>query len=708
MACWLPHSLPAAAAWTALATLVAAYGRWPGRRGGLCALPVLLASLGPPAPERSWPRPGPVRVTGTIAAVQFAPTRGETLVRLGTGPAPLWLHLPGRRELLPGDRVQAVAHLSAAVAPDLEPTLHVPPGGLSLQPGSPSLPRLWAWLHQGLSRHLLQLVPGDAGVLLATLALGRNTKAPTELANHHRNTGLSHLLAVSGAHAAMLGLLLGLSPRPRQRLGRRAGHLAAAVLALLVYAAVTGGEPPVVRSALAALLAAFAALGHRQVGSGTALVAPALLTMLMAPEVLGTPSFLLSYTAVFGLLLARPVGRGHLGRWVWTPLAASTWATLVTAPLTLHWFGQLAPWAIVLTPLLAPLVALLLLGSLLGALLAWAAPLLAMPFGWLLPPLAELYLGCVQWADGLPGTPIHAAAVPEPWCLGLALLASAAALERWRDRRGIATAAILLVLPHFTPLPDNGPARLQLFAVGHGQSALYHSGAGHQVAIDCGSLHQPGRASRLLTQALRNRRLDALVITHGDLDHHNGVPALLAQVPIDRAILPAQLSGGRLHGELLAAGVPVELLPPGASTPVVPGLLAFAPRAAPGAGSNDQSLWLRVERGGTKVLLTGDAEALGIAAALADGVAQQADVLVLPHHGRWAPNLPELLRAVRPRACLASASSVDGDTAGGRAARRTGAQLWATGRHGDLTVEFAPAPRVRGSHGALPLPDQPP
>jgi competence protein ComEC len=707
VACLVPHSLPAAALWTAFATLAAAYSHWPLRRSGLCALPVLLASLSPPKLARDWPRPGPVRVTGTVAEVQHAPARGETLVRLDGGGAPRVLRVPGRRELLPGDRVAAVAHLSCPVAPDLEPTLHVPPGGLHTEPGPPSLRRLWTWLHHGLTRHLLHLVPGDAGALLATLALGRSTQAPTDLAANHRATGLSHLLAVSGAHAAMLGLLLGLPQRPRQRIGRHPLHLAMALLVLLVYAAITGGEPPVVRSAVAACLAAAATFGHRRLGSGTALATPALLTLLAAPQALTTPSFWLSYTAVFGLMLSRPVGRGWAGQWLWSPLAASAWATLITAPLTLFWFGQLAPWTVVLTPLLAPLVALLLLGSLLGATLAWLVPTLAVPFGWLLPPLAELYIGCVQWADRLPGTPIHAPIAPQPWLLAVALVFGVAALERWRHRGGIAVCAGLLTVPYFLPVQPLPPAQLTLFAIGHGQAGLYRSGAGHQVAIDCGSLHQPARATRLLVQALQHRRLDLLVVTHGDLDHHNGVPALLAQVPIARAILPAHLDGSALHAELQAAGTAIAWLQPGGQATPVPGLTVLAPPLPLAVGRNDHSLWLAVERHGTRALLCGDAQGLGIAAALAASIAAPADVLVLPHHGRFAPNVPQLLAAVRPRACFASAPSADGDTAAGRTARRAGAQLWATGQHGDLTLEFGPAPRVRSGCGSLPLPDPP-
>ena len=75
------------------------------------------------------------------------------------------------------------------------------------------------------------------------------------------------------------------------------------------------------------------------------------------PEVLTYQEMMQRYAAVAGLALAGgPRDEGHLERWLLAPIRASMWATLTTAPLTLFWFGQIAPWTVVLTPLLAPLV----------------------------------------------------------------------------------------------------------------------------------------------------------------------------------------------------------------------------------------------------------------------------------------------------------------------------------------------------------------
>src|SRR5437016_2135062 len=72
--------------------------------------------------------------------------------------------------------------------------------------------RAGASCHRELQRRILQLWPGERGAFSCTLALGSGPEVAPDLIAAHRATGLSHLLAVSGAHASMLALLLGVLP----------------------------------------------------------------------------------------------------------------------------------------------------------------------------------------------------------------------------------------------------------------------------------------------------------------------------------------------------------------------------------------------------------------------------------------------------------------------------------------------------------------
>jgi competence protein ComEC len=473
---------------------------------------------------------------------------------------------------------------------------------------------------------------------------------------------------------------------------------------LFAYGAITGNEPPVVRAVATFALAALATHLGRPFPLSTGLLVPALLTCVWQPDALLGPSFLLSYAAVIGLALAgMPPGDPGLRRWFVSSLRGSCWATLLTAPLTLCFFGQLAPWTVLLTPLLSPLVALLLFGSLFTALLGLCLPALAAMLAIPLAAAASLYMHLVQAADALPGTPIQAWCTPPAWLLALCG-ALAVLLVVWRrDRRGAALAAVTLIAPWFVPLHARTAPRLHLFAIGHGQACLYTDG-GHSTVIDCGSVQSPTLAAREVLRALTRRHIDLLVCSHGDADHRNGVAALLRAVPIDSAVLPDTLLDSDLASLLQEYGTRLQFVAPGQHAEPIDGLRVAAPDLPPGASDNDRSLWTRFRVGTTSVLLTGDAEALGTAAAIAQGLAQPSDVLLLPHHGRRNAAAAYLLQHVRPRVCIASAASADGDTAQGGIARAFGADLWVTGQHGTIELIGGDPPRVRASRDGRPLP----
>ncbi len=691
--------LPAAAAFAAAGWLLACHARTPRRWCGLAGLPALLAAFEPPALPPPEVAPGPVRIVGVVTDVVRAPDLELCWVTIGGHASGLRLAMTGAVTCLRGDRIDVLAHASPPACPDLPTALHGDAGAAVVIPGPPSLARGIASMRAFAERTLLDGVAGDNAAMVTTLVLGRGTRPPTDLAAAHQATGLSHLLAVSGAHAAMLAHLLGLGTLRRgQRLARRPLHTALVLAVLAVYAAVAGGEPPVLRAVIAYTLAAVAAPLGRPFGLASGLLVPALVTCGVEPGALLGPSFLLSYAAVLGLSLARPPrpGSGWRG-WLAAQFAASFWATVTTAPLTLLFFGQLAPWTVVLTPLLAPAVAALLVGGLALCVTAPVLPAVADLLGAALGRLADVYCTAVTLADSLPGTPIAALHLPGVWLLVVATAAAAAAFERWRGRRGTLAAVTLSGLPYFLPLAAKDDERFCLHAVGHGQAALLVGASGERAAIDCGSLTHPRLAARRLIAALPHRRLEALVVTHADLDHHNGAAHLLAAVQVVRAVLPERLAGSALERLLRAHGTAVQVLAPGASCRPIAGLDVFAPSLPPGAPDNDQSLWCRAAVGEASVLLCGDAEALGIAAALAGGIAAPADVLVLPHHGRANPLAPTLLARVQPSVCLASAAGADGETALAPLVRHHGAELHVTGRHGSIELRGAPVPRIATS-----------
>lgn len=694
--------LPAAAAIACLGFLLALQTKNRHRLAGLAALPVLLAAAPPLAPDSPTPKPGPAWLEGRVHEVVRAPLTGRNIV---TFAGDVRVAFPGPVELVAGDHVRVLVRCRATAIPDVQPTMLAIPATMVVTPGDWSFRRGCAQLRRAMERQLLRIVPGADGATLATLVLGRATRPDHELAAAHRATGLSHLLAVSGAHAAMLAFLLGMSSRGRH-LGAGRARTILVLLILLLYGSIAGAEPPVLRAVVAYTLAAIAARLGRPFGIAQGLLVPAWITCLVEPEALLGPSFLLSYAAVIGLALAlRDRKPTTVSQWLVDGLHASFWATLLTAPLTLGFFGQLAPWTILLTPLCAPLVACMLLIGLIAATAALLAPALGDVFAGPLQALTSSYTWLVHAADGLPGTPIPAWFEPPAWAIAAVACAGAGCVYRWPRKATLVVAIAAVGSLWFFSGGLPRPPGLELFAVGHGQSALLVTDRQQQVVIDCGSLQGGFRAARSIEASLTRRTIDLLVITHADQDHHNGVPILTERLTIIRAVLPAALADSAVHRTLLDHGCELQLMHAGEQTFVLPEVRVLAPDLPPIARDNDRSLWLHATVGSTTMLFSGDAQELGIATALASGFVEPVDVLVLPHHGRRNQNAPHLLARARPRICLASATSVDGETLLGPLAQRFGADLWTTGLHGTITLTATKGGKLAVATQVLPTPN---
>ncbi len=518
-----------------------------------------------------------------------------------------------------------------------------------------SLPQ-W-WLRQRAALYgRLQSVAGEQAPILGALAVG----ARHEFTNHHwgvlQRTGTSHLVAISGLHVGLValgsfGLLrAGLLRVPWLSVGLRATDLAAgASLAVAAcYSALAGFGIPAQRALVMVLVAALALLARRRPESGEALGLALLVVLLLDPRAVLSAGFWLSFGAVATLWLAFNAQRlaaptdQQPGPWIVTLVRTQWVIALGLMPALVLFFGELAllaplinllavPWfSFVLVPASLGLVVLVtLLPDLAGLPGAGMDGLLAGTWA-VLATLAE-----VPWAN---------VAVPSrPWpLLGLAVAGIAAfLLGRGFAGRGL---YLLLLGPLVTwraPALQFGQMRLTVLDVGQGLAALVET-RDHVLVYDAGPAMAGGydAGASIVVPTLRARgwrRLDALVIGHGDQDHSGGAAAVLGAFP----------------GSAVWIGPDVDL--PGQRCRSGQGWVwdgvAFAflhPADTRFRDDNDGSCVLRVASGGRAVLLTGDIERAAEATLLARGVPLSADVVVVPHHGSATSSTASFVAAVRP------------------------------------------------------------
>ncbi|MDT0630163.1 DNA internalization-related competence protein ComEC/Rec2 [Rubrivirga sp. S365] len=538
------------------------------------------------------------------------------------------------------------------------------------------------------------------GVLLALLLADRS-RVDGEALDAFRQTGLMHLLAVSGLHVGLVGLALyGLLKPLLGRLGLRhrtveALRAAVTLAVLAVYVLVTGGSVSVVRAfVMVALVLAGRAL-ERPSDTLNTLGAAALVLLVSRPTALFDVGFQLSFAAVAAIVTLTPlltaavsarVRERTVGGAVVGSVAVSLAATVGTAPVLLAHFGRLPLGALVLNLPAIPLTGLTL-GSGLAAVATsgWLAPAAA-AFGALADLSARALLltsrvgaGWLDWA----ALDVY---VESPLVLA-ALALGAAALAVWRRpalrlRLALTAAACLGGAAWAHALSAEARPHLDavFLDVGQGDATLLALPNGRHVLVDAG-LRSPyvDEGERTVLPHLARYgidRVDALVLTHADADHIGGAAAVMRGVRVDRLVVNGRGGETDLWAKVVrtadSLGVPVQVAAAGDTLALDPavrlrvlgpaGLRSAPPRPGSGAGSqrpasaNEASVVLRVEYGRTRWLLTGDAERGGEAAVVARyGPLLASDVVKVGHHGSRTSSTPALVAAAgRPAFAVVS------------------------------------------------------
>ncbi len=225
----------------------------------------------------------------------------------------------------------------------------------------------------GLAVRLRRVVPGDSGILLGGLVVGDDRALSDDLERSFRETGMSHITAVSGSNLALVVVLL-MAVGPLG-LRRRLPWLLAVTVAIWLYAGVTGLEPPVVRAALMATMALLAIPFGRRPDYLAAAVLSAALMAFGDPGLIHDIGFQLSLAASVALAA---VGAGvsitSASGAVRLAINGSIVAQIATLPVTLAAFGSASLVSISLNLIVGPLVGIAFPVAFAGALLGIVSP----------------------------------------------------------------------------------------------------------------------------------------------------------------------------------------------------------------------------------------------------------------------------------------------------------------------------------------------
>jgi competence protein ComEC len=679
-----------------------------------------------------------IRVEGVAREVARPEGRAVRLVAFVTQPDTAGEGGPGGA-LRRGDRV--VLRGRAEVSEPEVRARVILPGAIV---GEIAAPDGWmgeiAALRSGLTS-AAEVLPGDAGALVPGIAIGDVSALDRELDAAMKDSSLTHITAVSGAHVAIiLGTVLALAAACRVP---RAGQVALGGLGLGFFVLLVGPAPSVLRSALmggVTLLALGVGRGRTALG---ALGLSVIFLVAVDPWMARDYGFALSVVATAALIVVAPRWQrwleGYMPRGLAAVIAVPAAAQAACAPIIVVFAGRVSMVGVLANIVAAPAVPLATTCGVLACLLIPAG-------GWLaVVPLHLAGAGAwwiarvARWSVRLPGAVIS---WPASAAGALGLLAATAACcfvlawaMRRRQRRVVAGFVLAgCVCVALSPLgPWLGRAvrtaragpwaqdwQIAVCDVGQGTAVAIRSGPSSAVMVDAGPA--AGHVGACL-DALGVDRVEGIVLSHLHEDHAGGLDELTARAASPVILTPAVCGqpnppGATVVASATQSGAPVRLTAGSATLEVFPSPLDVRCRASSQASSdsvvNDASLAVHAHVANLDAWILGDLELAGQAAfartaALIEdppdtGPNHGTTLAVVAHHGS-AKQDRALARALAPDIAIFSAGADNDyghptDTALDLYAE-VGAAIVRTDRDGHIAI------RADGSLAASKTPDPP-
>ncbi|MCK5296961.1 MAG: ComEC/Rec2 family competence protein, partial [Alphaproteobacteria bacterium] len=261
-----------------------------------------------------------------------------------------------------------------------------------------------AQLRNNMTERIREILPDINGAVATALISGERAAIPKKLYNAYRDSGLAHLLSISGLHMSIVaGLVffgvrafLALIPAIAVRYPIKKWTAGASIAITFVYLLISGMRVPTQRAFIMTTIVLLAVLFDRKAISMRLVAIAAIAVLLIHPEAITGASFQMSFAAVIALIAAYESGAGRLQKFI-TEIGGFSFfrivivyfagvvvtdliASVATTPFAVYHFNRINVYTLLGNFLAAPIVGLWVMpASLLAVLL--------MPFGldaWLL------------------------------------------------------------------------------------------------------------------------------------------------------------------------------------------------------------------------------------------------------------------------------------------------------------------------------------
>jgi len=533
-------------------------------------------------------------------------------------------------------------------------------------------------IRKSIDKQLHEHYSEQAYGLLKGLLLADRSSIDYETKNLFVNSGVVHVLAVSGLHVGFIGIIFYFL------FGRLNVYLRiySTIAGLLFFMFLTGVPPSVFRATVMAVIILLAQLTERTSNIYNSLALAAVILLIIEPTEIFNPGFQLSFSAVLSIAYFYPLFNSYINkieinkylRAVLLFAAVSFSAQIGTLPFTLMYFGKLS-----ITSLFANLVVIPLIGVIVGI------GITSILFAVISSSIAAIYAAANDAAAWLLFTIVEFAGngdysfirIPDfslyDAIIYYLLLTTSLFLMRFTQKFLFkvvilfSSAFLFFIAASYDDkaLLTPGNFNVVMIDVGQGDSFLLSFPNGKAALIDAGEATNDfcngERVIIPLLDKLGIEKINYAFISHFDNDHYGGMVSLIYRNKIGKVFLPAHDTSSkaiRFINYLIKNKIPYEYCI--RQKVSEGGVSIYAVSRGDDSdeqySSNDNSVIIKAVYGKNSFLFTGDLERKGEKYFLKNAKKfLDVDVLKVSHHGSKTGSSLDFLEAVTPRISLISA-----------------------------------------------------
>ena len=400
-------------------------------------------------------------------------------------------------------------------------------------------------IREKLKQNIQELLTKETYALGIGILIGDNSRINEKIVEDFKNSNLSHMLAVSGAHINYVVLTVSIL-FTKKRAGIKAQRVVT-IMMMLFFMELTQMTSSVVRAGISCIIYMLASLLYRKADVINAMAISTLLILLNNPFKLFDIGFQLSYAGTLGIILFCkliniPI-KNKLLKYLKDSIIISISANIFIIPIMMYQFNTISLTFILSNLLAGPLLGISIILEIIVLLISFMSINIAAIPAKVLNILLILIINIANWFSNIEISKIYVI-TPQIISIVAYYLICAAIILKQKNRKIIVIIMLTVLIINLFPTPKK--LRINFIDVGQGDSTLIRTETNKVILIDSGGSTASSSfdvGNKVLLPYLLDRRIkkiDFIIVSHFDADHCQAFETVIDNINVRKVVVCKQ------------------------------------------------------------------------------------------------------------------------------------------------------------------------